>query len=148
MRSLLLFLLCFCFISCGLQKINSPFSTIADGLELRVRHIQSIKAYEGGNALNIASKGARFKRVFYELKNTSKEDIIVDFDAIRLMDSRGYGYAPCIVMQNLKATSNPYKIEHKLKAGKSRSFMVQYCDPFNKDEILSKVMAYDKVLEF
>ncbi|RZJ74321.1 MAG: hypothetical protein EOO45_08905 [Flavobacterium sp.] len=147
MRSLLLLLLCLSFLSCSVKRVNSPFVPIADGLELSVKKILSHKTYNDG-AINIAGKGGRFKRVMYRVKNTSDKDIAIDFDLVRLMNSRGTDYKPCFVFQNAKVTIVDQGEGHVLKAGKTRSFVAQYCEPFRKEEILSKVMVYDTIIRF
>jgi len=145
MKKLFILSLCFLTFSAIAQKVDSPMYTFSEGIEYKLVAFNNSKTAGEGNVTYIAKKGTAYKAGWFEFTNTTKEDIEVNFENIFIQDSKGNKYFANAVAQAMKMTIGKH-LSYKLKAGKTKTYMVEFRPPFPKDEFPTLVVN-DKVIE-
>ncbi len=128
MKKLLLLFFTTVILSCSTSKIDSDYIAYNDNVQFKVRKIQSDVTVDTGitrTISHIATNG-RFKTLFYEFKNNSSSDAIIDFRNIGLLDEHGNEYACFKALQTYKVTTTDENTEFKIKPGKTNTYMVTY----------------------
>lgn len=128
MKKLLLLFFTTVILSCSSSKINSDYIAYDNDVQFKIRKIYSHATVETGITMpttHIATNG-RFKTIYYEFKNNSKNDAVIDFRNIELLDEHGNEYLCFKALQNYKVTTTDEKTEFKLKPGKTTTYMVTY----------------------
>lgn len=112
------------------------FKPLIDGVEYAVTKVQNLKGTEtgAGGAYNlVAEKGYSFKKVWFEIKNTSDENKELDFTKFSLIDSKNRRYEAKMAIQRMSVSVGVH-LEHTLKAGKTKTFTVEFWPPVSNSE--------------
>ncbi|RZJ33627.1 MAG: hypothetical protein EOO51_13170 [Flavobacterium sp.] len=143
MRLTLLFLLLFQFANA--QRTDSEVYTYSPGVTFTVVRITHAKTTEYGNGMDgrryIAPSGMHFKGAILEFKNDSGENVIIDFEQVFLIDSKGEKHKVESVVQSMKVTNTLEKLRQKLKAGKEKMFIVDFWPAFSKEDMVTKMIV-------
>lgn len=146
-KLLLLFILLIPVLSIS-QKLNkNQWYVYSDAVEFRVVNVGKSRFYEKGNTTYYAEKGERFFKLMFEFKNKSSEEQEIDFEKIFILDPEDYLHNAEQVLVNLKVTTNPYKLQHKLKAKKKRKIIAVFLPPLPKDQTINRLVINDEIYE-
>lgn len=130
------------------QKINkNQWYIYSDDVEFRVVNVGKSRFYEKGNVTYYAEKGERFFKLIFEFKNKSSEAQEIDFEKIFILDPEDYLHNAEQVLMNLKVTTNPYKLQHEIKANKKRKIIAVFVPPLPKTEIIKRLVINDEIYE-
>ena len=131
--------LCIALASCSIHRIYSEPLVYSEGVEYQIEGIVTHKFFESGQGANstvhFAGKEGRFKRLQIVVKNNTKEIQPLNLTDFELLDENDNHYQPCYVMQTLKINDNINVLERKIKPGKKKTFIIQYCETFPKDDV-------------
>lgn len=144
-----LLIICSITFSAAAQKVNSDFFPYSDAVEFNLKRFTNAKTTNTGNdnagTLHVAPKGETFKDGIFEFRNNTKEDQVINFGDFFIVDSKNQKHYAKFVVQAMKMTTNNEKLEHTLKAGKTKTFMVSFWPPFPKNEF-PKLMVKDQIV--
>ncbi|MBO6605213.1 hypothetical protein [Psychroserpens sp.] len=130
------------------QKIDkNQWYIYSDAVEFRVVNVGKSRFYEKGNTTYYAEKGERFFKLIFEFKNKTSEEQEIDFEKIFILDPDDYLHNAEQVLMNLKVTTNPYKLQHKIKANKKRKIIAVFVPPLPKTEIIKRLVINDEIYE-
>lgn len=153
MKKILLLFLASLLSSCGIQKFNTEYYPFPsnENIEFKVLQVYSSKSVTkgSGNAQVVyyAGKNSVFKQIALKIQNNSNEDKIIDFEDFKLIDSTSREYLVDMVLQAFKLQFVTTKKQFKLKAGKTKTYMVHFAPSFPKKEIIKKLVIKNKLYE-
>ncbi|NUY80208.1 hypothetical protein HUK80_04815 [Flavobacterium sp. MAH-1] len=143
MKEILLLLLLGFSLNMDAQKMKPEMHEYADGVEYSVVRVIRNKFTQYGNGddhrMYIAEKGKRFISVAMEFSSKSDKDEIIDFTQIFLIDKDGKRYKVESVLQNKKLSTTVEKFEMVLKAGKTRTYLIDFWASLPKDEPIQRM---------
>lgn len=143
-------LFCLFMTSCSVTRFHSGSFNYTEGIQIEPISTQDTKTLDGGNSVVnttfVAGPGTRFRSFVFEVANTSNEEQSVDFSEFYLVDSRGNKYQADSAGQTMKVTLSE-KMVHKIKAGKKRTFVVDFMPAFPMNEKYPILLAGDKVIQ-
>ncbi len=128
----------------GLIDVSAKKYTYEEGVEYAVkmeRNDEMSRKGDGKGVLYYDSNGDIFKVILMEISNTTDKDVEIDFKDFILLDNDDRRYDPVGVMQLYKPTPTVEKFKHILKAGKTRSFFVDYWPQFPKGESVRRMVV-------
>ena len=144
MKILLMVLVCFAMSNAAAQKMADNSYEYDDGVNLTVVRFLNNKTAtygNGGDGRLYIAKGARFKMAIIEIENTSKEDVEIDFKQFRLLDKNEKQYHVSGVSQAMKMSMTNENFTMKLKAGKKKTYAVEFWPPYPKDEPVTRMLV-------
>lgn len=149
-KNIAMALFCLFMTSCSITRFHSGSFNYNEGVEIEPISTQDTKTLDRGNNVvgqtYIASPGTRFRGFTFEVTNTSNEEQTVDFSVFYLVDSKGNKYQADSAGQTMKLTLSE-KMEHKIKAGKKRTFLVDFMPAFPMNEKYPILLVGDKVIQ-
>lgn len=128
----------------GLIAVSSKKYTYQEGVEYIVKMERNDEMSGNGDSKGVLyydSNGDIFKVILMEFSNTTDKDVEIDFKDFILLDNDDRRYDPVGVAQINKPTRTVEKFKHTLKAGKTRSFFVDYWPQFPKGESVKKMVV-------
>ncbi len=150
-KQLLFFAIFVVFQFSCVAQFSKTYYPLGENLEFRVKFVYKSKSSTTGSGNNqvvyLAKKGKHFKAVVFKIRNNSDEDKTIDFEKFKLIDAAGDEYTPKQAMQAMKLTFNTEKLQFKLKAGKSKAYIVEFWPPYPKYEKIKKLMIGNRVYE-
>mgnify|MGYP000938523505 CR=1 FL=1 len=149
MKNLLMTFLAFAMISSAVaQQINSKNFSYIEGVEFNIKRFNSAKTTEFGNGdgRTYIAQGARFKTAWMEFTNSTEQDVEIDFSQFNLIDSNSNRYHPNGVVQGGKFTNTRENYKLKLKAGKTKLFLVEFWPPYPKDEPITRLVVNENII--
>ncbi|TRW22212.1 hypothetical protein FMM05_18675 [Flavobacterium zepuense] len=134
MKKLFTLLTLFIICTASAQKIEMDYQPYSAGVDFRMTRIKTTKISDAENGKTTIAKGdSRFRTVMFEFKNNTEEEQPIDFETVKLVDSKNNKYYVKIAM-SMGINTNPHNLEFKLKGGKTKSYMVEFWPPAPKDE--------------
>ena len=133
------------------QRTKTDWHTYSKDVIFTIEKITHTKIAEYGNAgshMYIAKKGMHFRGAWIDFTNKSSEDVIIDFEQIFLLDSKGQKYPVHRVSQDLKLTGTSQKYKMKLKAGKTRRFNVGFWPAIEKSDNENIIMINGQSISY
>jgi len=125
-----LFLLCIATLTATAQRVEEKVLAYSDNVDFRVKWFQDVGTSQGGfnpnNPIYTSGKGQSFKICVVEFTNTSKEDQIINFNDFAVVDNQNKKYSAKYANQVAKISDTSSDLQLKLKAGKTKSFMVEF----------------------
>jgi hypothetical protein len=144
--------ICCCLVlaACSITRFHSGSFNYGDGVEIKPVSTQDTKTLDRGNNVvgqtYVAPKGTRFRGFTFEVTNTSNQARVVDFSEFYLIDSDGNKYQADEAGQTMKIELSN-KMKHTIKAGKKRTFLVDFMPAFPMDEKYPKMLVGDQIIQ-
>ena len=113
------------------QKINSDAIPYGKGVEFKVEYyINSKRISDPITSRSVtvykAPKYRIFKQGVYTFTNNSNEDQIINFKKFYILDEQDERHYAKFVVQSMRINSNNKELEKTLKAGKTKTFIIDF----------------------